>query len=168
MASIVLVEPEIPQNTGNIGRLCACTDTDLYLVGELGFSIDEKAVRRAGMDYWLQLDVQRRETLVELWEEFPDRRFVYCSARAERAYWDFQFQPDDFLVFGKETRGLPRDLLEAHPAESVRIPMAQTFNDRSLNLAHATAIVLYEAIRQCAQNTFTGSTSREIETRRDL
>jgi len=149
MLSIVLVEPEIPQNTGNIGRLCACTDAALYLVGKLGFDIDEKAVRRAGMDYWLQLDVQRRDSLEQMWAEFPDARFVYFSSRAGTLYTDFQFRPDDFLVFGRETRGLPRTLIEANPETSVRIPMALSFADRSLNLAHAAAIGLYEAIRQC-------------------
>jgi tRNA (cytidine/uridine-2'-O-)-methyltransferase len=149
MASIVLVEPEIPQNTGNIGRLCACTDTDLYLVGKLGFSIDEKAVRRAGMDYWLQLDVKRHETLDGLESEFPDRRFVYCSSRAERSYTEFEFQSDDFLVFGKETAGLPGALIRQNQERSIRIPMCQAFSERSLNLAHATSIVLYELIRQC-------------------
>ncbi|MDP6118750.1 MAG: tRNA (cytidine(34)-2'-O)-methyltransferase [Planctomycetota bacterium] len=149
MASIVLVEPEIPQNTGNIGRLCACTDTDLHLVGALGFSIDEKAVRRAGMDYWLQLDVKRHETLEGLESEFPDRRFVYCSSRADQVYTEFAFRPDDFLVFGKETAGLPRTLISENQERSVRIPMCQAFSGRSLNLAHATSIVLYELIRQC-------------------
>lgn len=149
MLSIVLVEPEIPQNTGNIGRLCACTDANLYLVGELGFSINEKAVRRAGMDFWLQLDVQRRESLEDLWKEFPEGRFVYFSSRAERRYTEFAHRPDDFLVFGKETKGLSRALIESNQETSVRIPMGETFNERSLNLAHATAIALYEAIRQC-------------------
>jgi len=149
MLAIVLVEPEIPQNTGNIGRLCACTDAKLYLVGKLGFDTDEKAVRRAGMDYWLQLDVEFRDALEELWQEFPDRRFVYFSARAERPHSDFEFGPDDFLVFGKETCGLPAALIQANPDTSVRIPMALTFSERSLNLAQAAAIGLYEAIRQC-------------------
>ena len=147
--AIVLVEPEIPQNTGNIGRLCACTDTRLYLVGKLGFSTDGKAVRRAGMDYWLQLDVEYRVSLEELWTEFPGRRFVYFSARAKVPYTEFKYSKNDFLVFGKETRGLPRALLEANPETSLRIPMAHTFEDRSLNLSHAAAIALYEAIRQC-------------------
>lgn len=146
--AIVLVEPEIPQNTGNIGRLCACTDTKLYLVGKLGFSTTEKAVRRAGMDYWLQLDVERRESIEDLWKEFPDRRFVYFSSKAKQRYTDFQFRADDLLVFGKETYGLPRSLINAYPETSLRIPMGQTFADRSLNLAHTTAIALYEAIRQ--------------------
>jgi tRNA (cytidine/uridine-2'-O-)-methyltransferase len=147
--AIVLVEPEIPQNTGNIGRLCACTDTGLYLVGKLGFSTEEHAVRRAGMDYWLQLDVQYRDRLEDLWQEFPERRFIYFSSRARRVYTEFAYRPDDFLVFGRETCGLPQALLDAHPDTSLRIPMALAFADRSLNLAHAAAIALYEAIRQC-------------------
>lgn len=150
MLSIVLVEPEIPNNTGNIGRLCACTETRLYLVGRLGFSVEEHAVRRAGMDYWLQLDVEHRESLDQLWREMPDRRWVYFSARARRLYTDFRFRPDDMLVFGRESCGLPQALLDAHAETSVRIPMGNTFADRSLNVAHAAAIGLYEAIRQCA------------------
>jgi tRNA (cytidine/uridine-2'-O-)-methyltransferase len=148
MLHIVLIEPEIPQNTGNIARLCVAAGARLHLVGPLGFSIDEKAVRRAGMDYWERLDLQTWTSWEELREANPESRFYFLSSKVERAYWDTQFQDCDFLVFGRETKGLPASLLAAHPETTLTIPM--TGGTRSLNLATSAGIVLYEAIRQLA------------------
>ena len=146
MLHVVLVEPEIPPNTGNVSRLCAGLDAHLHLVGPLGFSIDDKQLKRAGLDYWEHVKLQRHESLAALFAEFPQARFVYTSAHAERSHWDWAYQPDDFLVFGKETAGLPRDLLAAHPDQTIRIPHWGPV--RSLNLSNAVAVVAYEAMRQ--------------------
>jgi tRNA (cytidine/uridine-2'-O-)-methyltransferase len=149
MLHVVLIEPEIPQNTGNIARLCVAAGARLHLVGPLGFSIDEKAVKRSGMDYWDRLDLMTWKSFTELQEKYPAARFFFLSSKVERAYWDAEFCDGDFLVFGRETKGLPATLLAAHPKSSVTIPM--TDGTRSLNLATSAGIVLYEAIRQLAQ-----------------
>ena len=146
MFHIVLIEPEIPQNTGNIARLCVAAGARLHLVGPLGFSIDEKAVRRAGMDYWERLDLQTWDSWEELKAANPAARFFFLSSKVERAYWDAQFQDGDFLIFGRETKGLPASLLAAHPEKTLTIPMTE--GTRSINLATSVGIVLYEAIRQ--------------------
>jgi tRNA (cytidine/uridine-2'-O-)-methyltransferase len=143
---IVLVEPEIPQNTGNIARTCAATGSPLHLVGKMGFSIADKWVKRAGLDYWHLVDVQQHASLEELWEAYPQSNFWYLSTKAKRCYSDVAFGPDDFLVFGKETKGLPEDLLRAQQQYAIRVPMRA--EARSLNLANTVALVLYEALRQ--------------------
>jgi tRNA (cytidine/uridine-2'-O-)-methyltransferase len=148
---IVLVEPEIPPNTGNIARLCGATGTTLHLVGKLGFSTDDKQLKRAGLDYWSEVDIHYWPDLAALQAAFPDRRFIYTSKKAAQSHVVFSFQPGDFLVFGKETAGLPDSLIDAHPATSIRIPIFGKV--RSLNLSTAAGIVLYEALRQTGRLT---------------
>lgn len=147
---IVLVEPEIPPNTGNIGRLCAATGSHLHLVGKLGFSLDDKHLKRAGLDYWPQVQLQRWKSLKELRRFYPEARFWLTSKKAEKSYAACSFRPGDFLVFGKETLGLPDELLAQQQDFSLRIPI---FSDavRSLNLANSAAIILYEALRQAGR-----------------
>lgn len=144
---IVLVEPEIPPNTGNIGRLCGATGTVLHLVGKLGFSLDDKYLKRAGLDYWDVIDVRRWDTLEELEKAFPDGRWWYTSKKAQRSHVEADFQPGDLIVFGKETAGLPEELLNQHAEHCIRIPIFSQ-KVRSLNLSTAAGIVLYEALRQ--------------------
>jgi len=144
---IVLIEPEIPPNTGNIARLCAATGTILHLVGKLGFSIDDKHLRRAGLDYWHAVSLQRWDSLEQLLATHPCARCWFTSKKAERSYIAADFQPGDFLVFGKETAGLPDALLLVHSDRTIRIPILST-EVRSLNLSTAAGIVLYEALRQ--------------------
>ena len=147
MLHIVLIEPEIPPNTGNIGRLCLATGSTLHLVKPLGFSIDDKTLKRAGLDYW-------REVRVVFWESFAglraaqpaEARFFFLTTKAARPYWDAAFRDGDFLVFGRETKGLPETLLAANPESTLTIPMRP--ETRSLNLATSVGIVLYEAVRQ--------------------
>ena len=143
---IVLVEPEIPPNTGNIARLCGATATVLHLVGKLGFSTDDRYLKRAGLDYWSEVDIRYWDDLDALKRAFPDGRFVYTSKKAQRSYLDFPFLPGDFIVFGKETKGLPEELIAANPETTVRIPIIGKV--RSLNLSTSAGIVLYEALRQ--------------------
>lgn len=143
---IALIEPEIPPNTGNIARLCGATGTILHLVGKLGFSTDDRYLKRAGLDYWSEVDIRYWDSLADLQAAFPDSRFIYTSKKAELPYTSFSFQEGDFIVFGKETKGLPEELIDANPATSVRIPIFGKV--RSLNLSTATGIVLYEALRQ--------------------
>ncbi len=149
MLHVVLVEPEIPPNTGNIARLCLAAGARLHLVEPLGFSLDEKALRRAGMDYWEQCDVKVWPSLDALQAEAGDARFFYFTTKASRVYWDERFQDGDHLVFGRETRGLPESLLAANASRCVTIPMQE--NARSLNLATSAGIALYEAMRQLAR-----------------
>jgi len=144
---VALVEPEIPPNTGNIARLCAATFTPLHLVGKLGFRTDDKAVRRAGLDYWKQVDIHYHFDIDSLCESLPGCRFLYFSTKVNRIYTDFEYQPGDCLVFGRETRGLPEDLLKANAERCLTIPMPNR-SIRSLNLATSVGIVLYEALRQ--------------------
>jgi tRNA (cytidine/uridine-2'-O-)-methyltransferase len=148
---VALVEPEIPPNTGNIARLCAATRTALHLVGKLGFRTDDKAVRRAGLDYWGEVEIYYHLNIEALYATLPGSRFMYLTTKAERAYTSFQYAPDDCLVFGSETRGLPEELLRANWERALTIPM---FNPRirSLNLATSVGIVLYEALRQTRQS----------------
>lgn len=148
--NIVLIEPEIPPNTGNIGRLCAATGANLHLVGKLGFSIDDKQVRRAGLDYWPAVKLHRWESLEQLQAEHPEGRYWYMSKKAERNYTQVEFQPGDFLVFGKETLGLPEELLNKVGEQALRIPIFSPAV-RSLNLANSAAIILFEALRQTGQ-----------------
>jgi len=144
--SVVLVEPEIPPNTGNIGRLCLATRSTLHLVRPFGFSLEHRKLRRAGLDYWDEVQLQ-------LWDSFDalqqaqstDARYFFLTTKAERPYYTVNFRNDDFLVFGRETKGLPHKLLAANPDDCITIPMHGT---RSLNLSTAVAIVLFEAVRQ--------------------
>lgn len=147
MIHVALVEPEIPPNTGNIARLCAATGTPLHVVGVTGFRMDDRALRRAGLDYWSEVELHRYIELADLYAALPATRFVYLTTKAERAYTDWRFTNDDCLVFGRETRGLPDELLRANSSNCVTIPMLNP-RVRSLNLATAVAIVLYEALRQ--------------------
>ena len=143
---IGLIHPQIAANTGNIGRLCLATRSTLHLVKPLGFSLDDRELRRAGLDYWQEVHPQ-------LWDSFealrqgqpPDSRYFFLTTKSKRPYYEVRFQKDDFLVFGRETKGLPEDLLAANPDNCITIPMHGT---RSLNLATAVAIVLFEAVRQ--------------------
>ena len=144
---VALYEPEIPPNTGNIARLCAATDTELHIVGVTGFRMDDRELRRSGLDYWEHVILHRHVDLEELYEALPVSRFVYLTTKATRPYSDWLFQNDDCLVFGPETRGLPPDLLAANSDRCLTIPMRNP-NVRSLNLATSVGIVLYEAIRQ--------------------
>jgi len=143
---IVLIEPEIPPNTGNIARLCAATGTVLHLVGKLGFSIDDKHLKRAGLDYWPHVDLQLWDDFATLKAAHPDGIFWYTSKKAATAYTAVAYHPGDFLVFGKETKGLPEDLLTAS-SQTIRIPIKNAAV-RSLNLSTAAGIILYEALRQ--------------------
>jgi len=146
MLNVVLLRPEIPPNTGNIGRLCHATGATLHLIGPLGFSLDEKALRRAGLDYWQELSPV-------LWDSFetfrasvpPDARVWLLTTKCDQVYWSASFRRGDYLVFGSETRGLPESLLVANPDDCLTIPQVA---GRSLNLATAAGIVLYEAVRQ--------------------
>ena len=142
--NIVLYEPEIPQNTGNIARLCACTGASLYLVGKLGFSLSSKYTKRAGLDYWDSVDLHKIATMEELLEAHKDAKFYYLTTKTKRKYTDIKFQEGDFLVFGPETRGLPEEYVTRDTA--LTIPMKE--GQRSLNLSNSVAIVAYEVIRQ--------------------
>lgn len=148
MFNVVLIEPEIPPNTGNIGRLCLATGSCLHLVQPLGFEIDDRQLQRAGLDYWKEVDVRMWRSFAELQAAQPDRaRYFFMTTKTSRPYYEEHFWPDDFLVFGRETKGLPETLLEANRERLLTIPMQGT---RSLNLATAVAIVLFEAARQLA------------------
>jgi len=144
---VALYKPEIHPNTGNIARLCAANRLPLHLVGALGFRIDDRSVRRAGLDYWPFVDLHTEETLEELHERLAGARFFYFSARSEMLYTQVHYQVGDCLIFGPESTGLPADLLQTHRDHALRIPMRST-NVRSLNLATAAGIAVYEALRQ--------------------
>ncbi len=146
MFHIVLVEPEIPQNTGNIARTCAATGCDLHLVHPLGFEISDKQLKRAGLDYWNLVRVHEHNNFGELLAEYPSARFYFFTTKAKHTYAEAEYRDGDFLVFGKETRGLPEELLVQHPETCVRIPMIG--ESRSLNLSNSAAIAVYEALRQ--------------------
>lgn len=143
---IVLVEPEIPQNTGNIVRTCAATGSILHLVKPLGFSVDDKYLKRAGLDYWNLTEIHIHDRFKDVLDEFPDHEFYYSTTKGQIRYNDVKYDEDAFIVFGKETRGLPEPLLKEHYDHSIRIPMIK--ESRSLNLSNSVAIVLYEALRQ--------------------
>ena len=147
MFNVVLIEPEIPPNTGNIARLCLATQSRLHLVEPLGFSINDRQLRRAGMDYWHQVDVQYWKNLTEFETATrpPARRFL-LTTKSKRRYWEAKFREGDYLVFGRETKGLPESLLLSESENCLTIPMAP--EARSLNLATAVAIVLFEGVRQ--------------------
>jgi tRNA (cytidine/uridine-2'-O-)-methyltransferase len=144
--NIVLVEPEIPQNTGNIVRTCAATGATLHLVGPLGFSIEDKYLKRAGLDYWDEADIKYYNSLEEFLDKYRGKTFYYSTTKAVNNYCDVSFEDDCFILFGKETAGLPEELLKDNKEYCIRIPMRN--NIRSLNLSNSVAIVLFEALRQ--------------------
>ncbi len=154
MFNILLVEPEIPQNTGNIVRTCAATGCRLHLVRPLGFEVTDKYLKRAGLDYWHFVDITYYDSIEEVFARNPDAAFYFFSTKAAKNYAQIQYRPGDFLVFGKETRGLPEDLLAAHYDHCVRLPMRGDI--RSLNLANSVAVAVFEAWRQ---NGFAGGES---------
>ena len=145
---IVLVEPEIPPNTGNIARSAAATDSVLHLVKPLGFSLDEKSLRRAGLDYWPYVKLEVHESLDEFLEKYEGRRMWLSTTKGGKLYTDADFRDEDMILFGKETAGLPRDFIEAHKEQAIRIPMSESTRLRSFNLSNAANIVLFEALRQ--------------------
>lgn len=144
--NIVMVEPEIPQNTGNVARTCAATGARLHLVGKLGFTPDDKKLKRAGLDYWYLLDITYYDSLEDFFEKNQDGNFFYFSTKAQKRHSDIQYPDNTYLVFGKETAGLPEKLLFENPDKCVRIPMID--EARSLNLSNAVAIGVYETLRQ--------------------
>lgn len=144
--NIVLYEPEIPANTGNIGRTCVATGTGLHLIEPLGFHLDERSIKRAGMDYWEQLDVTRYINYREFLEKHPGAKIWMATTKARKAYTEVSFGMDDFIMFGKESAGIPEEILVENEENCIRIPMLDQI--RSLNLSNAVAIVLYEALRQ--------------------
>ena len=144
--NIVLFEPEIPSNTGNIGRTCAATGTRLHLIEPLGFSLSEKALKRAGMDYWKEIDVVRYIDYQDFMEKNPDARIYMATTKARKVYTEISYEPDCCLMFGKESAGIAEEILKEHPDTCMRIPMIG--ETRSLNLSNSAAIVLYEALRQ--------------------
>ena len=144
--NIVMVEPEIPQNTGNVARTCAATGARLHLVGKMGFTPDDKKLKRAGLDYWYLLDLTYYENLDDFFEKNKDGNFFFFTTKARKAHSDVDYPDKAYLIFGKETKGLPEELLLEHPDECVRIPMKD--DARSLNLSNSVAIGVYEALRQ--------------------
>lgn len=144
--NIVLYEPEIPANTGNIGRTCVATNTRLHLIEPLGFSLEEKQLKRAGMDYWKDLDVMTYVNWADFCEKNPDAKLYYATTKAKHVYSDVHYEPDCYIMFGKESAGIPEEILKDNPDTCVRIPMVG--ETRSLNLSNSVAIVLYEALRQ--------------------
>ena len=144
--NIVLYEPEIPANTGNIGRTCVATGTKLHLIEPLGFSLSEKALKRAGMDYWSQLEVESYVNYEDFLQRNPGAKIYMATTKAKKIYSEASYEPDCYIMFGKESAGIPEEILVEHPEECVRIPMIG--ETRSLNLSNSVAIVLYEALRQ--------------------
>lgn len=147
MIRVALVEPEIPPNTGNIARLCAATQVPLHIIGVTGFRLDDSAVRRAGLDYWPEVILQKHSSLPDLYQALPEARFLYLTTKGDISYVDWQFRPSDCLVFGRETRGLPSEVLSLNWERCLTIPILNP-KIRSLNLATAVGIVVYEALRQ--------------------
>ena len=146
MLKIVLFEPEIPQNTGNIGRTCVATGTKLHLIGPLGFSLDEKMLKRAGMDYWKNLDLEVYDDYYDFLEKNKNAKIYYATTKAKHRYCDVSYEDDCYIMFGKESAGIPEEILVDNPDTCMRIPMLDHI--RSLNLSNSVAIVLYEALRQ--------------------
>lgn len=144
--NIVLVEPEIPQNTGNIARTCAATGARLHIVKPMGFTIDDKKLKRAGLDYWYLLDLTYYENIEDFFNKNPDGNYFFFTTKAQKTHSDVTYSDKSYLIFGKETKGLPEELLLEHPDECVRIPMID--DARSLNLSNSVAIGVYEALRQ--------------------
>lgn len=151
MMNIVLFEPEIPANTGNIGRTCVATGTRLHLIEPLGFRLDEKSLKRAGMDYWKDLDVTTYINYEDFLERNPGAKIYMATTKAQKVYTEVSYEPDAYIMFGKESAGIPEEILVQHKEECIRIPMIGDI--RSLNLGNSAAVVLYEALRQ---NGFAG------------
>ncbi len=147
MIRVALVEPEIPPNTGNVARLCAAASVPLHIVGVTGFRLDDRAVRRAGLDYWPEVVLQKHPNLEHLYQSLPNTRFLYLTTKADKNYADWEFDANDCLVFGRETRGLPDHVLRSNWERCLTIPLRNP-RVRSLNLATAVGIVLYEALQQ--------------------
>lgn len=145
--NIVLVEPEIPQNTGNIARTCALTKTKLHLVMPLGFSVSDKYLKRAGLDYWNLVDINYYDDFFQLLEKYPNGEFYYATTKANKLYTDIDYNDNSFFVFGKETKGLSKEILDGNLERAIKIPMIQEIG-RSLNLANSVNIILFEALRQ--------------------
>ncbi len=150
MFHIALYEPEIPPNTGNVARLCAASNADLHIVGVTGFRMDDRTLRRSGLDYWDEVQLHRHLDMQHLMDALPDSRFIYLTTKVKRSYTDWIYQDGDCLVFGPETRGLPEEMLSENRENCLTIPMPNP-GVRSLNLSTSVGIVLYEAIRQIAQ-----------------
>ena len=146
--NVVLVEPEIPQNTGNIIRTCAATGATLHLVRPLGFSLEDKYLKRSGLDYWDIANIQYYDSFEEVVEKNPNGTFFYATTKVDQAHSDVKYVDNSFIVFGKETKGLPESLIKANLETSIRIPMLNIEKARSLNLSNSVAIVVYEALRQ--------------------
>ena len=144
--NIVLFEPEIPANTGNIGRTCVATGTRLHLIEPLGFRLNEKSIKRAGMDYWEHLDVTRYMNFEEFLEKNPGAKIYMATTKGQHVYSDVTYEPDCYIMFGKESAGIPEEILVKNPENCIRIPMLSEI--RSLNLSNSVAVVLYEALRQ--------------------
>jgi tRNA (cytidine/uridine-2'-O-)-methyltransferase len=144
--NIVLISPDIPQNTGNIARTCAVTETKLHLIKPLGFKIDDKHVKRAGLDYWDELDITIYENIDEFFKMHSDKKLYFFTTKGNKNYCDVKYKDGDFLVFGRETKGIDEQILKANYENALRIPMKK--NIRSLNLSNSVAIALYEALRQ--------------------
>ncbi len=144
--NIVLFEPEIPANTGNIGRTCVATGTRLHLIEPLGFRLNEKSIKRAGMDYWEHLDVTRYMNFEEFLEKNPGAKIYMATTKGQHVYTEVNYEPDCYIMFGKESAGIPEEILVEHPDTCIRIPMLSEI--RSLNLSNSVAVVLYEALRQ--------------------
>lgn len=145
---LVLVEPEIPPNTGNIARTCAATDSVLHLVKPLGFSLDEKSLRRAGLDYWPYVRLEVHESLDDFLTQYDGRRMWLATTKADRLYTEVSYQDEDMILFGRETAGLPREFIDSRREWAVRIPMSESTRLRSFNLSNSANIVLFEALRQ--------------------
>ena len=145
---IVFVEPEIPPNTGNIARSCAATGSALHLVKPLGFSIDDKALKRAGLDYWQYVNVEVHESLDEFMEKYSDKRMFLATTKGGHLYTEMEYKDEDMFLFGKETAGLPRDFIEEHKETAIRIPMSADTRLRSFNLSNSANIIMFEALRQ--------------------
>lgn len=148
MLNIVLVEPEIPPNTGNIARTCAATGSALHLVEPLGFSIDDAHLKRAGLDYWPFVKVTVHKSLEEFMEKYQGSPMYFATTKGKRLYTDVDFEEDCFIVFGRETKGLPAELIRENDDKTIRIPMGEDVRLRSLNLSNSVSIILYEALRQ--------------------
>ena len=146
--NIVFVEPEIPPNTGNIARTCAATDTKLHLVKPLGFDIDDRHVKRAGLDYWPYVDLEIHESLDDFIKKYGEKRMWLATTKGGRLYTEVKYEDGDFILFGRETRGLPRDFIHENEEKAVRIPMSENTRARSLNLSNSANIILFEALRQ--------------------
>lgn len=145
---VVMVNPEIPPNTGNVARSCAATGSVLHLVKPLGFDISDKALKRAGLDYWQYVDVRVHESLEEFMEEYKDHRMWLATTKGKNVYADVEFADEDMILFGRETAGLPKDFIAEHEETAIRIPMSEDTRLRSLNLSNSVNIILFEALRQ--------------------